>query len=305
MQFSGDGKILFLTAGDLARVKVFAFLVPPTPAESTTDPELSNEYLTPHVLTTSGAAQGIQPLSGGRLVFTRSSLTSPNDVFVLRGLPASGAAIDVSKTKVEQLTKFTEDALAGKTLTAGEDFWFQGAKHKIQGWIVKPPGFKEGEKKKHPILLFIHGGPQGAWEDQWSTRWNPQGTSVQCILRILDSFMVRSLCSAGLFRGCDQPHWFDNLWSRYAACLGSVQRRLTTFAELTDDIRKDWGGKPFVDLREGWRYVLDHYPEVDSDRAVAAGASWGGYAIKYVPPWFPNVDTDYACPSQKLDSRPP
>ena len=70
------------------------------------------------------------------------------------------------------------------------------------------------------------------------------------------------------------------------------------FSELTNAISEDWGGKPFVDLRKGWQYILDNYPEVspyaalkllhscdvcfklDVDRAVAAGASWGGYAIK-------------------------
>ena len=51
---------------------------------------------------------------------------------------------------------------------------------------------------------------------------------------------------------------------------------------MTNAIRKDWGGKPFVDMQKGWKYVLDKYPEIDTDRAVAAGASWGGYAIKYV-----------------------
>ena len=65
----------------------------------------------------------------------------------------------------------------GKTLSPGEDFYFDGAEHRIHGWVVKPPGFKEGEKKKWPVVLLIHGGPQGAWEDQWSTRWNPQGMS--------------------------------------------------------------------------------------------------------------------------------
>jgi dipeptidyl aminopeptidase/acylaminoacyl peptidase len=50
--------------------------------------------------------------------------------------------------------------------------------------------------------------------------------------------------------------------------------------DLTNAIAKDWGGKPFVDLQKGWKYALDKYPEIDPDRAVAAGASWGGYAIK-------------------------
>ena len=49
---------------------------------------------------------------------------------------------------------------------------------------------------------------------------------------------------------------------------------------FTDAIAKDWGGKPFVDLQKGWKYVLDKYLEIDHDRAVAAGASWGSHAIK-------------------------
>lgn len=66
-----------------------------------------------------------------------------------------------------------------------------------------------------------------------------------------------------------------------------------------DAITGDWGGKPFVDLIAGWKYVLSAYPEValsyiysmpqlnlcpgqiDGDRAVALGPSWGGYAMKY------------------------
>ena len=39
--------------------------------------------------------------------------------------------------------------------------------------------------------------------------------------------------------------------------------------------------KQLADLQAGWKYVLENFPEVDPDRAVAAGASYGGYAIKY------------------------
>ena len=154
-------------------MKVFQIPVPTTPSASATHPDLASIHHKPTALTHSGAVSAIQPLPNGRLLFTRSSLTSPNDVFVLSGLSDSATAESV---KVEQLTKFTADALKGKTLSPGEDFYFEGAEQKIHGWIVTPPGFKKGDKKKWPILLLIHGGPQGAWEDQWSTRWNPQGT---------------------------------------------------------------------------------------------------------------------------------
>jgi len=57
----------------------------------------------------------------------------------------------------------------------------------------------------------------------------------------------------------------------------------TTFGQaFTDAIAGDWGGRPFIDLQKGWAYALEHYPEIDADRAVAAGASWGGYAINWI-----------------------
>ena len=61
--------------------------------------------------------------------------------------------------QVEQITRFTENSLKGKDLSAGEEFWFKGADDKnVQGWVLKPKGWKAGEKKKWPVALLIHGG---------------------------------------------------------------------------------------------------------------------------------------------------
>ncbi|KAI0688887.1 alpha/beta-hydrolase [Earliella scabrosa] len=236
--FAHDDKTVFFTAGDHARTKIFSLPVPPTPDTSSHDPSFSDEFRTPRELTSTGAVSSIQPLSEGRLVFTRSSLTSPNEVFVMRGLNESG------KPAVDQLTKLAAAGLKGKSLDTGEDIWFEGAEGKqVHGWAIKPPGFKKGDTKKWPILLLIHGGPEGAWEDQWSNRWNPNIFAQQ-----------------GYFVVAINP-------------TGS-----TSFGqEFTDAIKEDWGGKPFVDLQAGWKHVLENFPEVDPDRAVAAGASYGGW----------------------------
>lgn len=197
IQFAHDDKTVFFTAGDLARIKIFSLPVPPTPSTSTVDPSFSEEYRTPRELTSTGAVSAIQPLSGGRLVFTRSSLTSPNEVFVLRGLDETG------KPTADKLTKLAEAGLNGKSLDSGSDFWFEGAEgKKIQGWTIKPPGFKSGEKKKWPILLAIHGGPEGAWEDQWSNRWNLNSESsprnkVQ-VVQLTMCYRVKYLLSKGI-----------------------------------------------------------------------------------------------------------
>lgn len=196
---------MYFTAGDLARVKIFILPVPPTPKESSSNPGLSSYYTTPVELTSSGASSDIQPLSNGRLLFTQSSFTSPNDVFLLRGLEQLEEELDgqhaaVYRGQAEQITRFTEETLKDKHLSEGEDFWFKGAEGKdVQGWILKPKGWKAGEKKKWPVLLLIHGGrpligpyfrdielmscllsgPQSAWEDQWSNRWNPNTFTAQ------------------------------------------------------------------------------------------------------------------------------
>lgn len=38
--------------------------------------------------------------------------------------------------------------------------------------MVFPTNFDK--TKKYPLAFLIHGGPQGAWADSWSTRWNPK-----------------------------------------------------------------------------------------------------------------------------------
>lgn len=168
---------------------MFSLAIPATPSSS--DIPLSS-LPTPIALTQSHAASAVQPLLNGRVVFTQSSLSSPNDVFVLSGLDSPDEPL-----KVEQITQFAEKELKGKDLDKGEDFWFEGADHKqVHGWILKPKGFKETgdamrKKTRWPVVLLIHGGPQGgsdasevsefaeldpnvgAWEDSWSTRWNP------------------------------------------------------------------------------------------------------------------------------------
>ncbi|KAF8645180.1 hypothetical protein AX16_008007 [Volvariella volvacea WC 439] len=261
LAFSEDGTFLYFTAGDEAKVKVFVLPVPPTPNHSTTNPELSPKYVTPVALTHRGAASGVQALQDGRVLLSLSSFTSPNDVYLIRGLKHLEDEILASddpvtfRGNIERITQLTESQLKGKNLSVGEEFWFSGAEDKkVQGWALRPRGWSAGSIKKYPVVLLIHGGPQGAWEDQWSTRWNPNVFAQQ-------GYFVLMINPTGS----------------------------TTFGqEFTDAIAEDWGGKPFVDLRLGWKYALNKYPEIDPDRAVAAGASWGGYAINWIqghPEW--------------------
>lgn len=167
MQFSMEDNFLYLTAGDEAKVKVFVLPVPPTPVESTTHPKLDSKYSTPVPLTHSKAASGLQVLPGGRILFSQSSFTNPNEAYVINDLKTVEQAILANgeptkiETKMEKVTDFWTADLKGKNLSEGEEFWFQGAEGKdVQGWTLKPKGWNDGDAKKWPVVLLIHGGQQ-------------------------------------------------------------------------------------------------------------------------------------------------
>ncbi|KAG8908424.1 hypothetical protein FRB99_006629 [Tulasnella sp. 403] len=240
--FSEDGKTLFVTAAEHAHVKVFSIDLPSLSA--TSKKSKKPKFPTPVAITHEHSAHGLQPIAGHKLLFTQSSFTSPNNVFV-------ADLCQPDKIAIEQITKFGATELEGKKLDAGESFWFEGAQkgRKVQGWAFKPYGYEEGlaKGKKWRTVLLIHGGPQGAWEDGWSTRWNPNIFAQQ-------GYFVIAINPTGS----------------------------TGFGQdFTDAIAREWGGKPFIDLKRGWEYALKHYP-IDKDRAVGAGASYGGYAINWI-----------------------
>jgi len=152
--------------------------------------------------------------------------------------------------KVTKVTRFAEKGLQGVSLDAGSSFWFEGAHgKKVQGWSFKPYGYDEAhaKEKKWPAVFIIHGGPQGAWEDGWSTRWNPNVFA-------------------------HQGYWVIAVNPTGSTGFGQ---------DFVDAITEDWGGTPFVDLKKGWEYALKHYP-IDKQRTVAAGESWGGFAVNWI-----------------------
>jgi acylaminoacyl-peptidase len=84
----------------------------------------------------------------GTLAFPISPWDRPGDVAVVR--PTQPRKI---------LTDLNADLFAGKELGKVEEIWYPSSKdqRKIQGWIIKPPGFDQS--KKYPLAIEIHGGP--------------------------------------------------------------------------------------------------------------------------------------------------
>ncbi|MEO8451015.1 MAG: S9 family peptidase [Gemmatimonadota bacterium] len=173
---------------------------------------------------------------GDGMVFLRQTAIAPPDIYVVRwdGKP------------MRQLTGVNGPALARLDLAPLEKFGFVGARgDSVFGWTMKPPKFDP--KNKYPLLYLIHGGPQGAWLDSWSARWN------------YAMFAARGYVVAAV---------------NFHGSTGYGQ-------EFTNSISRHWGDYPFEDLMKGLDRVAA-LPYVDSTRMGAAGASYGGYMIYWL-----------------------
>jgi dipeptidyl aminopeptidase/acylaminoacyl peptidase len=173
---------------------------------------------------------------GKTIVFTRQSGSSPMEI--CRASSTGGPPV--------VLTHFNDALLASHQLTPFEELSIKGAEDaQIQTFLVKPADFDP--RKKYPVLFLIHGGPQGAWSQSWSYRWNPE-----------------VFASAGYVVAMPNPRGSTGYGQKFV-----------------DDINNDWGGKAYEDIMA----VVDHVaslPYVDKDRLAAAGGSYGGYMIDWI-----------------------
>jgi dipeptidyl aminopeptidase/acylaminoacyl peptidase len=227
LRWSPDSKWLLVTAEEAARQKVFR-----VDAASGEPRVLLDKHF-------NSGASFLAAKAGEalRMVFAQDSFQSPAELWT--------AGADGSKP--EQRTHFNDERMKLAQTSEPAEFHFAGAGgEKVQAWILKPVGFESG--KKYPVALVIHGGPQGAIEDHFHYRWNPQ-----------------AFAGAG-----------------YAVIAINFHGSTGFGQAFTDSISGDWGGKPFEDLMKGLDYALENYKWLDSDRVGALGASYGGWMINWI-----------------------
>jgi dipeptidyl aminopeptidase/acylaminoacyl peptidase len=221
--WSPDSALIYFTAQEKGRIGLFKIQLKTKKTEKILEGHyISSLYLSP---------------DGKKMVFLKQSLHSPSDVY----------SFDLKTKKLTQLIDVNRELLSKLEMNPAEEFWFQGAeKEKIHGFLVKPPFFKPS--LKYPLVMLIHGGPQGAWSDNFHYRWNAQMFASPGYVVVLINFH------------------------------GSTGYGQT----FTDSISGDWGGKPLEDIMLGLDYVLSGYDFIDNNRLGAAGASYGGYMINWI-----------------------
>ena len=173
--------------------------------------------------------------SSGTLVGTRSSFQEPGDV----------VSFDVRRPReMRRLTNVNEDVLAGVTLGEVEEIWYSSVDgYRIQGWIVKPPGFDPSAR--YPLMLSIHGGPHSMYGVGFNFGW--------------------------------QEHAANGFVTLYTNPRGSTGYG-SAFANA---IKNAYPGKDFDDLMNGVDEVLKR-GYVDEQNMFVYGCSGGGVLTSWI-----------------------
>jgi len=145
-----------------------------------------------------------------------------------------------------QVTHLNAALLSSLDLPPAQEIAWLGAEgDSVHGWLLKPPAFDS--TRRYPLLVLVHGGPQGAWLDEFHSRWNPEMFAAPGYV----VFMPNPRGSTGFGQ------------------------------KFIDQIARDWGGKAFVDIMKGVD-VVAALPYVDSTRMGAAGGSFGGHMVNWI-----------------------
>lgn len=169
----------------------------------------------------------------GRFAFTLASLDGPAEI----------AVWNRAEDETIQVTNSNHDVLSGSPPATWEAFQVERGGERIDGWLLKPPGFDPA--KRYPVILDIHGGPNGWYGYGWNTS-------------------QQSLAGAGFLVVFSNPRGS-----------GSYGRRFTQL------VCQDWAGEDYLDLMAVVDWVTEK-PYADADRVGVYGYSYGGYMTSWI-----------------------
>ncbi|KAF2836397.1 dipeptidyl-peptidase-like protein V precursor [Patellaria atrata CBS 101060] len=224
-----DGKVLYFLVSDYGRVALY---YTPTAFNQTRSlPKLFFRHNT---------ISDIRPLENGRAFLSGTSMIDNSFYATIESDPSKPPRLVSSASR--------NGTVFGLSPSQISEVEWDGAANgtKIHAWVIKPSNFSDTET--YPLAYYIHGGPQGAWGDSWSTRWN-----------------YAVLAEQGYVVVAPNP----------TGSTGYGQ-------EFTDAIQNQWGGLPYQDLVKGFAWIEQNLDFVDTDRAVALGASYGGYMMNWI-----------------------
>jgi dipeptidyl aminopeptidase/acylaminoacyl peptidase len=169
------------------------------------------------------------------MVYTASDATHPDDVYCAR----------VNGHNERRLTNANRSLMDSTEFSGVEPMSYSGADGlTIEGFLLKPAGWQPG--KTYPMILSIHGGPDGMAGFGWSEE--------------LQVFAAHG-------------------W----AVFYTNPRGSTGYGEkFQRAVAREWGGKAYEDIVDGVDAALKKYPWIDPARLGVRGQSYGGFMTEWI-----------------------
>jgi len=170
-----------------------------------------------------------------RAVVAISTPTHPGDLFTL----------NLETGELVQITDVNKEFRKNHTFIEHEAIQLQSRDGwDLHGWLLKPNGFKKGEK--YPLVVEIHGGPHAMYANSYF-------------------------------------HEFQTLAANGFAVLFINPRGSHGYGqEFVNAVRGDYGGKDYEDIMDAVDYVLEKYDFLDESRMGVTGGSYGGFMTNWI-----------------------
>ena len=221
IQWNPNNKDLFLIAGDEGNYNLY-------------EASVKNREVKP-VIERNHRIRGWDVDSEGEnVVMARTIPTRPEEIYY--------ASLD--KKTMKRISVVNDNLLKEVDLQEAISVWFTGDKETpVQGWYITPPDFDKS--KKYPMILSIHGGPQGMFKNQFDFEY--QATAAQ-------GYVV--------------------FYCNHRGSFGYGQ-------QFTDDVNQDYGGSCYRDIMNGVDYMIS-LGFIDENRMGVTGLSFGGWMTSWI-----------------------
>jgi dipeptidyl aminopeptidase/acylaminoacyl peptidase len=174
-------------------------------------------------------------LSSRKMVYLANDFQHPDDLY----------AADLDGSGERQLTHVNAELWSHLELQPLERLAYKSTDGwAIEGFFVKPLGWQPG--KKYPLVLVIHGGPEGMFGMGWY-------------------------------------HEFQVYAAKGYAVFFCNPRGSTGYGEKFERGEiNNWGGMDYQDIMAGVDAALKRYPWVDANDLGVTGGSYGGYMTNWI-----------------------